>query len=325
MNGAPAPTFSVIVAAYQAAAFISDAVHSALDQDPRPLEVIIGDDGSTDDLAGALQRFGHAVRRVRISHAGEAAAKNAAAAVARGDFLAFLDADDRFLPGRLSAMAALATERPDLDVITTDAHLVHDGKIVGRCYGPTHPFVATDQRTAILRSNFVLGLAAVRRARFVEIGGFDPAVEYTTDWDLWIRLVLTGSTIGLVPEALAEYRLHEESMSTRRAAMSLGRLTTLARAAARDDLTDFERSVVAAAERIEHAGLARTELRDALIAGNGSARRAALRVAASNAQPPPTRLKALATAVAPGLVARRLRAREEESFVTVGDRRLPRT
>jgi GT2 family glycosyltransferase len=95
---------------------------------------------------------------------------------------------------------------PTLDVITTDAHLVHAGEIVGRCYGPGHSFASTDQRTAILRGNFVFGLAAVRRTRFAEIGGFDPAVDYTTDWDLWIRLVFTGSRIGLVDEPLAEYR-----------------------------------------------------------------------------------------------------------------------
>ena len=319
------PTFSVVIAAYQAAAFVGRAVRSALDQEPPPIEVIVGDDGSTDDLSGALAPFGSAVRCVRIEHAGEAAAKNAAAAVVTGDFLAFLDADDRFLPGRLAAIGRLAAERPEVDVITTDAHLVHDGRVVGRCYTDEHRFAEHDQRKAILARNFVFGLAAVRRARFEEVGGFDPEVAYTTDWDLWVRLVLSGSVVALVPEVLAEYHLHDASMSARRAAMSRGRLQTLARAAARADLTDGERAVVVEAMRVERAKLARHELSDALAGGGaGDARRAACAVAVSSGHSPLLRLKALMAAVAPAVAARRVRSDHERSFTTVGDRRLPR-
>ncbi len=106
------PTFSVVIAAYQAAEFIGNAIESALAQEPPPLEVIVSDDGSTDDLAAAAARFGDAVRLIRIEHGGKAAAKNAGAAVARGDFLAFLDADDRYLPGRLKAIAAAIEREP---------------------------------------------------------------------------------------------------------------------------------------------------------------------------------------------------------------------
>jgi glycosyltransferase involved in cell wall biosynthesis len=319
------PTFSVVIAAYESARFVGDAVQSALDQQPPPLEVIVGDDGSTDDLAGALAPFGTAVTVVRIEHAGEAAAKNAAAAAAEGDFLAFLDADDRFLSGRLAAIGQLAAEHPDLDVITTDAYLVHDGRVLGRCYGPGHAFAPADQRSAILRTNFVLGLSAVRRSRFVDVGGFDTSVLYTTDWELWIRLIFSGSRVGIVPEALAEYRLHEASMSARRAAMSRGRLETLARAAARSDLSDAERAILEETRRRERARLAREMLKEELSKGTGSsARRRALRLLVSADQVPATRVKALASLLAPGAVGRRLQAEDAHSFVTVGDRRLQR-
>jgi glycosyltransferase involved in cell wall biosynthesis len=319
------PTFSVVIAAYQASSFIGDALRSALGQEPCPLEVIVGDDGSTDDLAGVLAPFGAAVRVVRIEHAGEAAAKNAAAAAATGEFLAFLDADDRFLPGRLAAIGSLAAARPDLDVITTDAYLVHQGQTVGRCYGAGYRFASTDQRSAILRGNFVLGLSAVRRARFTAVGGFDTTIEYTTDWDLWIRLVFGGSSVGFIPEPLAEYRLHAASMSARRAAMSRGRLDTLAHAAARSDLTPIERAILEDTRAREEARLAREQLKEALASSSrAGARRAALRLAASPGQPPATRVRALATAVVPGIAGRRLRGQEEASFVTVGDRRLER-
>jgi glycosyltransferase involved in cell wall biosynthesis len=324
-TGRAHPTFSVLIAAYESAGFIHDAVQSALDQEPPPLELIVGDDGSTDDLAGALAPFGTAVRVVRIEHAGEAAAKNAAAAAATGHFLAFLDADDRFLPGRLAAIGQLAAEEPDLDVITTDAYLVHDGRVLDRCYGPGHAFAPADQRSAILRTNFVLGLSAVRRSRFVEVGGFDTSVLYTTDWELWIRLIFSGSRVGIVPKPLAEYRLHGASMSARRAAMSRGRLDTLARAAARSDLSDGERAILEETRRREQARLAREMLKQELSNGTrSSARRRALRLLVSADQPFATRLKALASLLAPGTVSRQLQAEDARSFVTVGDRRLQR-
>jgi glycosyltransferase involved in cell wall biosynthesis len=319
------PTFSVVIAAYQAAEFVGEAVQSALDQDPSPVEVIVGDDGSTDDLDAALAPFGTRVRKVRIEHAGEAAAKNAGAAVAVGDFLAFLDADDRYLPGRLAAIASLARAQPDLDVITTDAYLVNDGRVVGRSYGPSFRFAWNDQRSAILRRNFVLGNAAVRRSRFAKIGGFDPAVAYTTDWDLWVRLVFDGARIGFVDEPLATYRLHPASMSARRAEMSRGRLETLARAAARDDLSEAERATVEEARSREEARLAREELKQALESGSSrDARQAAVRVVFAGSQSLPTRAKAFATMLAPALVARRLRRLTGRTFRTVGDRRLER-
>lgn len=314
-----------MIAAYQAADFIPDAIRSALDQVPAPHEVVVADDGSTDELADALAPFGAAVQLTRIPHGGEAAAKNAGAAGATGDFIAFLDADDRFLPGRLAALSALALAQPELDVITTDAYLVHEGAIVGRCYGPGHRFVDGDQRTAILQRNFVLGLSAVRRSRFTEVGGFDPTVEYTTDWELWMRLILSGSRVGFIDEPLAEYRLHASSMSARRAAMARGRLASLARAEARTDLSPGERTTLEASKRAEGIRLAREELKEALLLGPPStARRAALRLVASNDQALETRAKSLAALLLPGLVANRLRAADRDSFMTVGDRRLRR-
>jgi hypothetical protein len=319
------PTFSVLIAAYEAAGTIGEAVASALDQDPPPLEVIVGDDGSTDDLNGALASFEDAVRRVRIEHAGEAAAKNAAAAVATGDFLAFLDADDRFLPGRLAALASLVTARPDLDAFTTDAYLTYRGRIEGRAYGAGFEFAREDQRSAILRTNFILGLSAVRRSRFEEVGGFDTRIAYTTDWDLWIRLIFSGSAVGFIPEPLAEYRLHPGSMSARRAAMSRGRLQTLAAAAARSDLTAGERAIVEESRTREEARLVRATLREALVERRArDTRRSAVRLAVSPGLTGGERLRAAAALVAPRLVGRWLRAEDDRWFATVGDRRLPR-
>ena len=122
--------------------------------------MIVCDDGSTDDLEGALAPFLERITLIRKENGGEATAKNAAAHEASGDFLVILDADDVYLPERLAALAELARARPDLDVLTSDAVLEVDGEAVRRCYTPELPFEVEDQRSAILRRNFVFGLAA---------------------------------------------------------------------------------------------------------------------------------------------------------------------
>lgn len=134
------PTFSVIVAAYQAAATIGEALASAFAQTVLPHEVVVCDDGSTDALDAALAPFRDRIRLVRQENRGEGAAKNAAARAAGGDFVVILDADDVYLPERLEALGELAAVRPDLDVLTTDAMLELEGRELGRYYELVGPF-----------------------------------------------------------------------------------------------------------------------------------------------------------------------------------------
>ena len=160
-----APTFSVIVAAYQVADVVADALESIRRQTAPPWEVIVCDDGSTDALEDALVPYRDEIVFLRIEHGGEAAAKNAAAARASGDCVVILDADDVYLPERLEALTELANARPDLDILTTDAYLVVDGRRVRRNYDRRWLFEVADQRRAILQRNFIFGHAAVRRER----------------------------------------------------------------------------------------------------------------------------------------------------------------
>ena len=165
LAGGPVPTFSVIIAAYQAADVIGDAIESALEQTEPPLEVIVCDDGSTDDIERALRSYRDRIVLLRKENGGEASAKNAASRAASGDFVVILDADDVFLPERLEALGELARARPDLDILTTDATLEVDGRVVRRCYTDAFRFEVADQRRGILEQNFVFGLAAARRER----------------------------------------------------------------------------------------------------------------------------------------------------------------
>ena len=168
---AATPSFSVIIAAYEAAETVGEAIESALSQTLPPLEVVVCDDGSTDDIAGAVAPYARDIVFLRQENGGEASAKNAAARAASGEYVVVLDADDLYLPGRLEALAELARARPDLDILTTDALIEVDGAVIRRCYTGSFRFEADDQRRAILRENFVFGHVAVRRERLPRRGG----------------------------------------------------------------------------------------------------------------------------------------------------------
>ena len=313
-----APTFSVIVAAYQVADVVSDALESIRRQTVPPREVIVCDDGSTDALEDALAPYRDEIVFVRTSHGGEAAAKNAAAARASGDFVVILDADDVYLPERLEALAELATVRPDLDILTTDAYLVVDGRRVRRNYDRRWRFEVADQRSAILQRNFIFGHAAVRRERLLAHGGFDESILWTTDWDLWLRLILDGSLAGVVAEPLALYRIRQSSLTARRRDLLMGKLTTLDKASRNDAVRSEERAVLALSIAAYRRELELLELREALISGDALPRSRSLRVVVGSGYFVKSRLEAAGMFLVPRLVARFLRRRAAHSWVGAG-------
>lgn len=298
------------MAAYQVAPYIGAAVRSVLDQTYPAHEIVVCDDGSTDDLAGALAPFGSAVRVIRQSNRGAAAARNTAVAACSGDYVVVLDPDDRFLPERLRRLAELAARRPDLDVLTTDALVEFEGSIIGRYYTDTNRFVVSDQRLGILQANFVFGLAAVRRTALLDVGGYaEDAVH--EDWDLWMRMILHGSRIGLVVEPLAVYQLRPGSLSSARRRLLQGRVEILTAALARSDLSDAERRAASEAFAFAMRMLEIADAHAAVVGGGSDARRRLLAMIGEPGVKPRTRLKVAAATVAPKTAARYLTRRSE--------------
>jgi GT2 family glycosyltransferase len=318
------PTMSVIVATYQAATTVRDALESVFAQTVPPQEVIVCDDGSTDEIEEAVAPYRDRITFLRKEHGGEASAKNAAIAAATGEFVVVLDADDVFFPERLEAIGDLAAERPDLDIITTDAYLEVDGTIVRRCYDARWTFAADDQRSELLRRNFVFGLAAVRRDLLRRHGGFDEAILWTTDWECWLRLVLGGARIGCLDEPLALYRVRETALSADRAAMTRGRIATLEKTRRDPRLSGEERHLVDGTLARLRGELALIAARDAVAGGEPAGRRQAAAVALTGRVSLRARVEALGMALAPALALRRLRRRNEESWVGAGGIRVAR-
>jgi glycosyltransferase involved in cell wall biosynthesis len=244
-----APSFSVVVAAYNAADVIHEAVASALGQTARPLEVIVCDDGSTDDLGAALAPFGERAVLLRQDNRGAAAAHNRSLAAASGGFVAVLDADDAWEPTRLERLGELAAQQPELDVLASDAWFESEGRRTGRFHA-ANPFPVADQRTVILQRCFVWN-PAVRRERLLAVNGWDPAFRIAYDWDCWMRVILDGAVAGLVDEPLAVYRLHSASLSANRVASLRERVALMDKAASHPGLSAAERGVVARS-RVAH-------------------------------------------------------------------------
>jgi glycosyltransferase involved in cell wall biosynthesis len=302
------PSFSVVIPAYQAAGTIADAVESALAQTLDAHEVIVCDDGSTDDIASAVAPFGDRIVFLRRRHRGPGAARNAALRVASGDFVVMLDADDFYEPERLSALGELATARRDLDILATDLYYEKEGRPQGRFYEFTD-FVIDDQRRGIMEACF-FACPAMRRARVLEVGGFDESLGIAEDWDLFIRLILSGSRAGLVNEPLMRYRKHPASTTADRARSLAARVAILEKVRSDAGLTPAE-------HRFLEACIARATSRAVLSHANelvrvNSAyfRRSLLGFIGTRGITPSTRLALSAAAVTPFAPTRLLRWQE---------------
>ena len=302
---AGAPRFSVLIAAYNSAATVGAAIESALAQTAPPHEVIVCDDGSTDDIEGALRPFRDRIRLVRKDNGGGASALNAALREASGDFVISLDADDEYLPHRLAAVGELAASRPDLEIVGTDAFYEADGRRIGRFNAPPNVFPAEEQRRWILERCFLIS-PAVRRERLLATGGWDESFAIAYDWDCWMRLILGGARAGSVDEPLLLYRLHESSLSARRADSLRERIRLLEKNATGADLTPAERAWADEA-RARHARTALlAEAQDSVRHGRADARARLLAVGREPTFGRRARVRALLLAASPRPIRRRL-------------------
>ena len=306
-----APTFSVVIAAFNAAETIVEAVESALGQTLPPLEVIVCDDGSTDRTAAELEPYRGRVIYIRKQRGGVASAWNAALERADGEFFAVLGADDAYLPTRLEALAELAVARSDLDILCTDAFLELERQPVSR-FGEDTPFEVADQPAAILERCFCVA-PAVRRTKLIDVGGFDQSMYTGSDWECLIRLIHREVVAGLVDEPLYRYRLHNRSVTADRPRTLRDRVVLLERVRKTYDLSNGQRAALARSLARQRASLALTEAEAALRARSPDARSRAFAAARTRTVGLRSRAAALAAALAPKAAARALERREARS------------
>lgn len=202
-----APRVSVVVPCYNAERHLAAALDSALAQEGVALEVLVADDGSSDGTCDVLARYDGRVHVLHQDHRGPSAARNACLRAARGDYVALLDADDRFRTGKLARQAAVLDTRPDVGLVYTGWHVI-DGD------GVQLPHQGWSREDGDVRRRLLLGNLAhpvavmLRRAPVIEAGGFDESIQVNEDWDLFLRLALRGMHWACIDEALGEYRVH---------------------------------------------------------------------------------------------------------------------
>ncbi|HET7507996.1 MAG TPA: glycosyltransferase family A protein [Solirubrobacterales bacterium] len=274
-----APSFAVVIPAYEAATTIGDAIGSLRAQTVAPSEIVVCDDGSEDDLEGALEPHRDLVTLIRGEHRGVAAARNELLRAASAEFVVPLDADDVYAPTRLQRLGELAAAQPQLDILSTDAVFVSDGVAAGR-FNEKTPFAFEDQGEAILDRCFVI-CPAMRRERLLEIGGYDERLRTAEDWDVCIRLILSGSAAGLVDEPLLEYRLGRRSLTSSRVRTLQERVYMLEKVLTTPDIAPFLRKSAARAVSHHRARALEQAAREAVAEGRADARRQLLDVARS--------------------------------------------
>jgi glycosyltransferase involved in cell wall biosynthesis len=204
---------SVVIPSLDQARFLSTAIDSVLGQDHRPLELIVMDGGSRDGTIEVLRGHGRALRWVSAPDAGQAAAINAGWRSSSGDVIAWLNADDAYLPGAVSAaVGALQADR-HLDVVYGDGHYWDEQGRFLRVY-PTEAF---DYARLLGRAVCFIPQPAtfLRRRVFEAEGGLDESLHYALDLEYWLRLGAAGRRFRHLPVALAALRLHPAAKSIR--------------------------------------------------------------------------------------------------------------
>ena len=211
------PLVSVIIPAYNAAAYIGGALASVFAQTFEDYEVIVVNDGSPDTpaLERALAPYDGRIVYVEQENRGPSGARNTAIGVARGRYVALLDSDDEWLPEYLAEQVRMFEAEPRLDMVYADAELFGDSSLAGKTFMEGAPSRGPVTFESLLRyeSSIITSGTVARKQALVEAGLFDEAFVRCEDFDLWLRLAHRGGRISYQRRVLARHRAHAESLA----------------------------------------------------------------------------------------------------------------
>jgi glycosyltransferase involved in cell wall biosynthesis len=199
------PGVSVIIPVFNAERHLLSTVASAVRQNPGPLEIIIVDDGSTDGSAAIAARCPGPVRYLFQPNAGPPAARNTGLSLARGELIAFLDADDLWSEDRLEVQLGVLALHPGADLVAGRFQWVRDAAL------PGEPPRLTP--LANPRNPLSLGTALIRRHLFTTVGGLDESLWYNDDVDWYLRARELGISMVLHEDVVLWYRRHERNIT----------------------------------------------------------------------------------------------------------------
>jgi glycosyltransferase involved in cell wall biosynthesis len=219
---------TVIIPCFNAAGFVGDAIESALSQSWSAIEVVVIDDGSTDDSVGVLRRFGDCVRWETGPNRGACAARNRGLEMARGEWIQFLDADDLLLPSKIERQIkhALGLSQQTMSAclgVSLDGDKFFDWQY-SRAYDS-----ASDPLGFVLGGALPTPAILHARQNLSAVGGFDESLPCSQEFDLHLRLVASGLGIAQLPEQLYRVRRQPGSVSSNSLRVLMQRRQILAR------------------------------------------------------------------------------------------------
>ena len=226
------PGVSVVIPAYNYAKYLADAVSSALRQTWPRLEVIVVDDGSTDETPAILSTFHDPrLRIIRQDNAGLSAARNTGIREARHELIGFLDADDRWTQEFLATVAGHLATLPDDFVMAASGfqRMTHDGRLVEQPRRIVAPPSIITARDFVLRNRVFPSAVVARKSAFERCGDFDTTLRSSEDRDMWIRIT-AGHRASYVDQPLVHIRRHGENMSKHAVRMRQNTARTLGKA-----------------------------------------------------------------------------------------------
>lgn len=208
------PRVSILIPAYNRAEYLPETLASALNQTYADFEIVIVDDGSTDNTAQIVRAISDPrIQYVYQNNRGVSAALNTAWRAARGEFISLLGSDDLFLPSQLETLLPIIESDPSLGAVYARAQAMDArGEPLAQILGASLKF-ADDALASLLYGDSVCGIASlVRRACIERVGGYNESLIANEDWDLWIRIAEIAG-FAFHDEILARYRMHAASLT----------------------------------------------------------------------------------------------------------------
>ena len=237
------PLVSVIIPTHNRARFVTEAVESVLHQTVGGWELLVVDDGSTDDTERVLAPHRDHIRYLRTSSRGVSAARNLGVRETQGDWVAFLDSDDLWLPGKLERQLQALEASPETPLCYTDEiwvrngrrvnpgarHRKHSGWILAHCL----PLCIISPSSALMR-----------REILEDVGGFDERLPACEDYDLWLRIALRYPVLFLEEKLIVKRGGHADQLSRTHWGMDRFRLMALLKLLLSPDLMGIQREAV---------------------------------------------------------------------------------
>src|SRR5712692_2507522 len=208
------PTVSVVIPTYNSAALLREAIQSVLSQTYSDLEVVVVDDGSDDNTESVVHSFGDRVSYVKQDNKGAGAARNHGIKRSRGKYVAFLDADDLWLPGKLAEQIPLLDQDPEIGLVYSDWSVVPERGEVEPSYLRNRPAASGYVFDDLVQCGFILvSGTVVRRSCLADVGYFDETLSIAQDYDLWLRICYRWK-VALVNKSLAIKRNRDGNLSS---------------------------------------------------------------------------------------------------------------